>query len=52
MPRPSTKGDIKIFLGMVNYFHSHIKGLSGLEVPLTAMLGEQYTKTKQRHAVE
>ena len=52
MPKPTTKGDMKIFLGMVNYFYSHIKGLSSLEAPLTAMLGEQYTKGKRKHGMQ
>ena len=51
MPKPQTKGDMKIFLGMVNYFHSHIRELSSMEAPLTAMVGESYTKGKRRHGM-
>jgi hypothetical protein len=51
MPKPATKGDMKIFLGMVNYFHTHIARLSTLEAPLTEMIGEGYTRNKRRHVV-
>ena len=51
MPKPQTKGDMKIFLGMVNYFHTHIARLSTLEAPLTEMIGESYTRGKRRHVV-
>jgi len=47
MAKPSTKGEMKTFLGMVNYFHSHVAGLSQMETPLTAMIGEGY-KIKDR----
>ena len=44
MPKPKNKGEMKTFLGMVTYFHSHIANLSSLEAPLVAMIGEKYTK--------
>ena len=44
MPKPATKGDMKIFLGMVNYFHTHIARLSSLEAPLTEKIGDSYTR--------
>ena len=52
MPKPHTKGDMKIFLGMVNYFHSHIANLSALEGPLIEMIGTQYTRTKRKHGMD
>jgi len=51
MERPTNKGDMKTFLGMVNYFHSHVRGLSAMEVPLTRMIGEGYTKGKKKQGI-
>jgi hypothetical protein len=51
MPKPQTKGDMKIFLGMVNYFHSHIANLSALEGPLIEMIGTGYTRGKRKHGM-
>ena len=51
MPKPTSKGDMKIFLGMVNYFHSHIRHLATLEAPLTAMIGEEYTRGKRKQGM-
>ena len=47
MPKPGTKGDMKIFLGMVNYFHSHIRELSSLEAPLIEMIGGKYSRSQK-----
>ena len=51
MPKPATKGDMKIFLGMVNYFHAHIARLSSMEAPLTQMIGDGYTRGKRQHVL-
>jgi hypothetical protein len=52
MERPATKGDMKTFLGMVNYFHSHVRNLSMMEVPLIELIGDGYTKSKKKHAIQ
>ena len=52
MPKPQTKGEMMIFLGMVNYFHNHIAGLSTMEVPLREMIGEKYSRTKRKYGME
>jgi hypothetical protein len=41
--RPITAEQLKSFLGLANYFHSHIKNLSLLAVPLQRMI-PNYTK--------
>ena len=51
MPKPGTKGDMKIFLGMVNYFHSHIRELSSLEAPLIEMIGGKYSRSQKKNAI-
>ena len=48
MPEPQTAGDMKMFLGMVNYFHQHIRNLSTMTEPLNQMLGKYEKKAAQR----
>ena len=48
MPEPQTAGDMKMFLGMVNYFHQHIRNLSTMTEPLNEMLGKYEKKSAQR----
>jgi hypothetical protein len=50
-PKPTTKGAMKTFLGMVNHMHAHIKNLSQTEVPLTRLIGEGYSKAKRKHVL-
>jgi len=49
IPKPADKGQMKIFLGACNYFHSHVKGMSVLEQPLQALCGggDDVTYTKK-----
>ena len=47
-PRPHTAGDMKMFLGMVNYFHAHIRNLSTVTEPLNQMLGKYEKKEAHR----
>ena len=48
MPEPQTAGDMKMFLGMVNYFHQHLRNVSTLTEPLNQMLGKYEKKTAHR----
>jgi hypothetical protein len=48
MPEPQTAGDMKMFLGMVNYFHQHIRNLSTMTEPLNEMLGKYEKKAARR----
>jgi cleavage and polyadenylation specificity factor subunit 1 len=52
MPKPSKKGEMKTFLGMVNHLHTHIQGLSQISEPLVRLIGEGYTKSKKNHRLE
>ena len=47
IPKPTSKGAMKIFLGACNYFHSHVKGMSVLEAPLQALCGDEGTYSKK-----
>ena len=38
LEKPSTKGQLKSFLGLVNYFHSHLQDVSIIEHSLTELL--------------
>ena len=49
-PKPSDAGELKQFLGLSNYFHSHVLGLSSLEGPLNEML-LAYTKRNRRRVL-
>ena len=51
MPRPTRKGEMKTFLGMVNHLHTHIKGLSIISEPLVRLIGREYKKSKKNHAL-
>jgi len=48
IPRPTDKGQMKIFLGMCNYFHTHVRGMSMLEAPLQVLCGGDVTYTKKQ----
>ena len=48
MPEPQTAGDMKMFLGMVNYFHQRIRNLSTMTEPLNEMLGKYEKKAARR----
>ena len=50
IPKPTTKGAMKIFLGACNYFHAHVKGMSVLEAPLQELCGGDATYTKKMRA--
>jgi hypothetical protein len=50
-PKPTTKGAMKTFLGMVTHMHSHIRNLSIVETPLIRLIGEGYTKAKRKHVL-
>jgi len=50
IPRPTTKGQVKTFLGVVNYFHAHVRNLSITEHPLTR-LTEGYNAHQRQHKV-
>jgi hypothetical protein len=49
-PLPSTKGALKKFLGLANYFRDHIQGHSSVVAPLQKYLGD-YTKRYALHAI-
>ena len=45
-PKPSIMKQLKSFLGLANYFHTHVRDHSMLVRPLHAMLHD-YNKTKK-----
>ena len=49
MPEPQTAGEMKMFIGMVNYFHQHLRNVSIVLDPLNQMLGKYEKKTAHRH---
>ena len=51
MPKPTRKGEMKTFLGMVNHMHTHIRGLSIVSDPLVKLIGENYTKSKSKNPI-
>ena len=48
MPEPQTAGEMKMFIGMVNYFHQHLRNVSIILDPLNQMLGKYEKKTAHR----
>ena len=48
IPLPTTAFQLKSFLGLANYFHSHIRNLSALTEPLSEMLGKYEKKNSHR----
>ena len=50
IPRPATKGELKKFLGVANYFRSHVKNHSILAHPLQSLL-PMYTRTHRNHKI-
>ena len=48
IPLPSTAFQLKSFLGLANYFHSHIRNLSAMTEPLSEMLGKYEKKNSHR----
>ena len=49
-PLPTTKGALKKFTGLANYFRDHIQGHSSVVAPLQRYL-ENYSKTCALHAI-
>ena len=50
IPLPATKGELKKFLGVANYFRSHVKNHSILAQPLQTLL-PMYTRTHRNHKI-
>ena len=48
-PKPTNAGELKQFLGLSNYFHSHVRNLSSLEGPLNEMLLAYTKRDRRRH---
>ena len=48
-PKPKDAGELKQFLGLSNYFHSHVRNLSSLEGPLNKMLLAYTKRDRRRH---
>jgi hypothetical protein len=51
IPLPITKGDLKKFLGVANYFRDHVRDHSQLAHPLNVML-PNYTRTHRNHRLQ
>jgi hypothetical protein len=51
IPLPVTKGDLKKFLGVANYFRDHVRNHSLLAHPLSALL-PLYTRTHRNHKLQ
>ena len=49
---PLTRGFLKSFLGLANYFRDHVPLYSQLERPLITMLGKSYTKKNRREPLQ
>jgi transposase InsO family protein len=49
--RPATKGELKSFLGMANYFREHIPNASEAPALLQTLL-PNYAKKQQRHSIQ
>ena len=50
-PKPKDCGELKQFLGLANYFHSHVRGLSSMEGPLNEMLAAYKARSEERATV-
>ena len=46
--KPTDAGELKQFLGVSNYFYSHVRGLSSLEGPLNEMLTAYKKRNRRR----
>ena len=50
IPLPKTKGDLKKFLGVANYFRKHVRNHSMLAQPLQSLM-PGYTRTQRNHII-
>ena len=45
-PRPETKGELKQFIGLANYFRAHVKSMSSKTHPMDQLLGGYQTRIR------
>ena len=50
IPLPITKGNLKTFVGLANYFRDHVKNHSNLSQPFNVLL-PSYNRTQKNHTL-